>query len=315
MKTVDQLKDYFNNDLMPEILQVENKRKGIVLRIILLGVGLIVLLVLGYLGLDSNPSLNSWGWKTMFILTVGVLGFVAFNEIRNNRDFYNDFKTNVIEKIVKFIDPSFTYISHKYIQPTQLVESKLFAHLPKKYKGDDYAVGVLGRNTKVEFSEVVARHRHRLEEGSKGDWTITFKGLFFVAQVEKTFSGQTFVIPKDHGVETLMAGSGAPPTAVASGNSDFDNLFNIFSTNPAEAKTLISPEIQRHLIDFRANRTNDVRFSFIGTKINVAVFHEKDLFEPEVFKTLVDFGIIEEYYDDLYQAISVVESIDRSAKS
>lgn len=315
MKTVEQLKEYFNNDLMPEVLQVEQKRKMIVVRVILLGIGLLAVLVLGYLGLDSNPDLNSVGWKGLFLLVVGVLGFVAYREILNNRDFYNDFKTNVIEKIVKFIDPSFTYISHKYIQPTQLVESKLFSHLPKKYKGDDYAVGVLGRNTKVEFSEVVARHRHRLDDNSKGEWAVTFKGLFFVAQVERTFSGQTFVVASNHGVEALMAGSGAPPTQVASGNADFDNLFKIFSTNPGEAKTLISPEIQKHLIDFRAHRTNDVRFSFIGSKINVAVFHEKDLFEPEIFKTLVDFSIISEYYDDLYQAISVVESIDRSAKS
>ncbi len=314
MKTVDQLKDYFNNDLMPEVLQVEGKRKGIVLRVVLLGIGLVAILVLGTLVLSSNPDLNTWGWKILYLLTVGGLGFIVYREILNNRDFYNDFKTNVIEKIVKFIDPSFTYISHKYIQPTQLVESKLFNHLPKKYKGDDYATGVLGRNTKVEFSEVVARHRHRLDDNSKGDWTITFKGLFFVAHVEKTFSGQTFVIPAGHGVETLMAGSGAPPSQVPTGNGDFDNVFTVFSTNPAEAKTLVSPEVQKHLVQFRSHRNNDVRFSFIGSKINVAVFHEKDLFEPEIFKTLVDFSIIEEYYDDLYQAISVVESIDRSTK-
>jgi hypothetical protein len=306
MKTIDQLREFYNTELQNEILAVEGKRKGIVSKITLVGV-LLVATVIGsvYLIYSFNAPPSPLAWSICVVLVLGVLGFIAFNEIRNNKDFYNDFKFQVIERIVKFIDPSFTYISHKFILPSQLVESRLFAKVPKKYKGDDYVFGMLGGNTKIEFSEVVARQP--VPDSNK--FENTFKGLFFVAQVDRPFSGSTFVVPTGDTAETLMLGNNIQVQAMQTGNSQFDSFFTVYTSDAAEAKALLSDDVQRRLVDFRSSRTNPVRFSFVGSRINVAVWHEKDLFEPEVFKTLLDFGIIEEYYDDLYQAISVVEQI------
>ncbi len=315
MKTLDQLREFFNNDLRSEILQVEQKRRGIVLKVVLMVIIFLIVMVASLYQLIKMEA--SIGWIVFFLLVIPTLATVLFFEIIGNRDFYMDFKTRVIERIVKFIDPSFTYISHKFISPQQFVESKLFHDIPKKYKGDDYVVGVLGRNTKIEFSEVVARHKHKHvgpHNKNKGsDWQVTFKGLIFVAQVEMTFKGQTFVVPAGDSVDTLMHGSGALPVQVQIDDPGFNQYFTVYSTDAVEVKSMLTPDVIQRLVDFRSNRDNPVRFSFLGHKINVAVSHEKDLFEPEIFKTLLDFGIIQEYYDDLYQAISLMEQIDKGS--
>jgi hypothetical protein len=314
MKTLDQLREFFNTDLRQEILQVEAKRRAIVFKVFAMVIVFLVLMtVVVYYMIKIEASI---GWIVFVLFVLPVLAGVLFFEIIGNRDFYMDFKTRVIERIVKFIDPSFTYISHKYILPQQLAESKLFKYLPKKYKGDDYVVGVLGKSTKIEFSEVVARHKAKhMGPGGKqsSEWQITFKGLFFVAQVEKAFTGQTFVVAAGDSVDTLMHGSGALPTQVPIDDQGFNQYFTVYSTDHTEAKTMLTADVVQRLVDFRSNRENPVRFSFVGHRINVAVWHEKDLFEPEIFKTLLDFGIIQEYYDDLYQAISLMEQIDKGS--
>jgi hypothetical protein len=318
MKSIDQLRDFFNTDLKSDILSVEGKRKGIVFKVIAVVLFMTALLVLiVYTMLKAEMSI---GWIVMVVLVLPVLTGALYFDLVSNRDFYTDFKTRVIERILKFIDPSFTYISHKYIQPKQLVESKLFSHIPKKYKGDDYVQGVIGKNTKLEFSEVVARHKNVVPTGSTGksqsnsnsDWQLTFKGLFFVANVDRNFKGQTFVLPAGEGVESLMITQGHTPVPIEVGDQNFRNFFTVFTTDADEARRLISDVLQARLIEFRSHRTNPVRFSFVGSHINVAIWHEKDLFEPKIFSTLLNFGIIEEYYDDLYQAISVMEQIETS---
>lgn len=310
MKTIDQLRDFFANELKADLKAVESKRLGIVYRVIamvLIMTGLLVFLL--YFMIKNDWSI---GWIVFPVLVIPFLTGALFFDMISNRSFYNDFKTQVIERILKFIDPSFTYISHKYIQPSQLVDSKLFDHLPKKYKGDDYVSGIIGSGTKVEFSEVVARHKDISQASGKSgsEWRTTFKGLYFVAQTDRKFSGQTFVLPAGESTTTLWESSKMDLKQVDFPHAEFNNFFHVFSTDPAEAQALLKDSIRDRLVEFRSHRTNPVRLSFIGHKINVAISHEKDLFEPRIFKTLIDFKVMEEYYDDLFQAISVMESVE-----
>ncbi|MDX2063482.1 MAG: DUF3137 domain-containing protein [Bacteroidia bacterium] len=310
MKSIDQLREFFNNDLKSSLKAVEAKRLSIVYKVIAMVVVMAALLAtIVYYMVKADWSI---GWIFFVVLVLPVLTGALFYDMISNRDFYMDFKTEVIERILKFIDPSFTYISHKYIAPAQLVESRLFVHLPKKYKGDDYVSGIIGQNTKIEFSEVVARHKSVLQEANKqsSEWKLTFKGLYFVAQTDRSFAGHTFIIPAGESSDSLMQVHGHIPEKVDLGDDKFGTFFSVYSTNPAEARQLIKQPMIDRLVEFRSHRTNPVRISFVGNKINVAIWHEKDLFEPRIFKTLIDFSLIEEYYDDLYQAISVMEYVE-----
>jgi hypothetical protein len=312
MKTTEQLHEYFNNDLKQDITELESKRKSVVASAFIFA-GLIVVATVGLNYLLVKVDFNI-GWNILVSLIFLTGAVVVFLDRINNRDFYDDFKNRVIERIVKFVDPSFNYISHKYIQPAHLVESKLFSHTPRKYKGDDYVVGTLGGgSTKVEFSEVVAKHKSdALNNDGKtsGNWESTFKGLFFVAQIDTQFVGQTYLVTAGDEATTLLLGNAARPEAVSI-EPEFDRHFTVYSTSSAEARGLFSPAIVERLIHFRQKRHDNLRLSFIGQKMYAAFWHEEDLFEPKIYQSLFNFEIIRSYYDDLEQAISVVEEIER----
>ena len=60
---------------------------------------------------------------------------------------------------------------------------------------------------------------------------------------------------------------------------------------------------------------SDVIFlSFSNTKVFVAIPFIRNLFEPRVFRTLLDFGQIQEYLEDLQLAVGVVEDLNLNTR-
>ena len=54
--------------------------------------------------------------------------------------------------------------------------------------------------------------------------------------------------------------------------------------------------------------------SFVGSKVFVAVSFTRNLFEPKLFRTLLDFGLIQEYFEDLQLAIGIVEDLNLNTR-
>lgn len=317
MKTLDQLKDFYTNELRSELEAVEGKRRKVATTAILAVVG-IVLLTLALAGaIIALGVLYGIAWSVLVLLLGTAFAWMGFQQIVDNRDFYTDFKTRVIERIVKYIDPSFTYISHKYIQPAQLVQSHLFTHKPKKYKGDDYAAGVLGKDLRIEFSEVHARYLVPPAAGKKAGKKLEdlFKGLFVAAHMPQPFQGQTYLLPTGMGPGDVNPVGGAQLQKVDTNYGEFDNKFSLFTTHPQEAKSLLPVDVMDHLLEFRKHRTEPLKFAFVGSSAYAAFWHKKDLFEPKIFQSLLDFSIIAEYYEDLYQSISMLETLERGGLS
>ena len=48
--------------------------------------------------------------------------------------------------------------------------------------------------------------------------------------------------------------------------------------------------------------------------IYVALFSFKDFFEPKLFKTLLDFGVIREHYEDLAYAAGLVDEFNLNTR-
>ncbi|MFW5659084.1 MAG: hypothetical protein ACOCZ8_03785, partial [Bacteroidota bacterium] len=160
MKTTQELKDYFHNELADDVSKVERKRRLVVMQLIgvsiLIAAGIVTTVILH---LQFTEIIDA-GWLILGIMLSIILGGVMMYEVSRNRGFYYKFKNLIIDRIITCIDPSFVYKSHKFIPVNRFVESHLFQALPtKKYRGDDYVRGRIG-DTAVEFSELVAPYRN-----------------------------------------------------------------------------------------------------------------------------------------------------------
>ncbi|MBX3102565.1 MAG: DUF3137 domain-containing protein [Bacteroidetes bacterium] len=316
MKSLEELKNFFNTELTDDLKKVDAMRKKIVAKVVVLMVVIALLMVAALIGIttamsgDDGGGYQIWGWYALIVVVFPAIGFVMYYDVTGDKRFHIIFKTRVIEQIVRFINPHFTYISHKFIPPNLFVDSKLFTDLPNKYKGDDYVFGDLG-TTKIAFSEVHAKRKVKKGDGNKTEMRNIFDGIFFVAITNQKFSG-TIILPKHQAFEPEKLGfKPGEYSEVLHPDPDFNQYFKVYT---AEKDTIFNSfntyrEVFEDLVSYKKNHKDDIYVSFIGSNIYVAISHKKELFEPRLYSTLLDFKIIQEYYDVMYEPMIIFEKI------
>ena len=50
--------------------------------------------------------------------------------------------------------------------------------------------------------------------------------------------------------------------------------------------------------------------SFIDSRMYIAIPYTENLFEPQLFKTILDFAPVQKYFEDLQLAIGIVEDLN-----
>lgn len=68
------------------------------------------------------------------------------------------------------------------------------------------------------------------------------------------------------------------------------------------------------IVQFKRKTNTHVFIAFIGSKVVVAVPMSHEMFEPEMYNSLVYFKIIQEYYEDLSFAIDIINDLDLNTR-
>lgn len=306
MKTTKELKSYFDNELADDVGQVERKRKWLIFQLVLVGLFIIAGCAISIMVHLLNPEVIDVGWVILGFMLSFVGGGVMIYEISRNRSFYYKFKNLIIDRIISFIDDSMVYKSHKHIPVNRFVESHLFKFLPtKKYKGDDYVRGKVGDDVALEFSEIVAPYRDK----DTNKVNTLFKGLFFIAERQTPFPSATIVVPAGTDLTAAHWSKTMKVERINTGDTNFEKHFWLFSDSTQDTNKIMTQNLRDVLVQFVEKSDNGIRCSFIGHRIYVGITFDKDLFEPKLFKSLKDFSIIEEYYDVLYRALTIIDRI------
>lgn len=312
MKSIQDLYRFYKEELMPDVEVLEEARKAVANKLYTVGmvIGALVLLVLGIM-------VNAGGRSFLFPIVIGVLLFGgAYYWF--SREYKCDFKIKIIKRIVEFIDPGLHYEPHSCISQHKFTSSGIFRHRIDRYKGDDFVMGTLDK-TKLEFSELHAEYITRDSKGRTQHHTI-FKGLFFIADFNKHFKGATYVLPDV--AERMLGGLGTMFQKANKGRGElikledveFEKLFAVYGDDQIEARYILTHSLMERIVNFKKKTGKRISISFIGSNVNVAIPYSKDLFEPRIFRTLIDFEPIQEYYEDMALAISIVEDLNLNTR-
>ena len=95
---------------------------------------------------------------------------------------------------------------------------------------------------------------------------------------------------------------------------EFERLFVVYGTDQIEARYILSTSLMKRIVDFKKKTGKTIHLSFINNEIYVAVSYNKNLFEPKIFKTLLDFNVIREYYSDLQLALGIIEELNLNTR-
>ena len=315
MKNTSELTDFYYKTLYPTLQELEEDRKHLRHRIVVVGIifSLVVGLIAFFLSsfIVQSPDL-------LFFIGFGyfALGAIIYKFLI--KDYTAEFKQSVIKPLINAIDDKLSYNPNHHVTEHLFNRSDLFSS-PDRINGNDYVRGNID-GTKIEFSDIHAEKRHRNSKG-KENWSTLFKGLFIVAEFNKNFHGKTLILP-DTAQSTfgnlignwLQSKNFSRDELVKMDDNNFEKVFVVYSSDQIEARYILSHSLMKKLLDFKNKSEHPVYISFIGNHIHMAVYYNKDLFEPSVFRSLLEYKIAMEYVKTLHLALSIVDELKLNQK-
>jgi hypothetical protein len=172
------------------------------------------------------------------------------------------------------------------------------------FKGAPYIIRRIVKGQRI-------RYQHFEEEILKNEVSrkTVFKGIFFRADFQKNFKGKTVILPGvlDYKIQLLNKGRGE---VIKLEDPEFANLFMVYGNDQVEARYILSTSLMAKLVRFRKKARRNIYVSFVESRIYIAVEYAEDLFEPLLFKTMLSFAPIREYFEILQLMIGVVEELN-----
>ncbi len=318
-KSLDEFRSFYDTGLRPTIEGLEARRRSILKRFFII-LAVVILVVVGATLAASGSDADGVVPVVGLVLGVIVL-FLSWWLL--TRKFVDDFKQQVVGEIARFVDPSLTYSPKDYIRQDRFKASRIFLQGIDRYKGEDLVAGKIGA-TAIEFSEIHAEYKTTTTDSkgnSRTQWHTIFKGLFVIADFNKHFAGTTVVLPDV--AERTFGRLGKffqkmnltrKEKLVNLEDPDFEKAFVVYGSDQIEARYILSPAMMQRILEFSNRRKHTVCLSFTGSNVNLAVTTGKDMFEPRLFRSLLDFKRVQEYLDDLQFAIAVVDELDLNTR-
>ncbi len=293
MKTTENLQEKYETELKPNLESLEKQRKNLK-RYYIFVIGIVIALLVIFLGLKNFPVLSS-----LTLLSIpGILAivFLVYKIYTGQKQYRSEFKEKVVRKIVELINKNWDYEPNGHIAHGQYQTSSLFPKRVDRYQGDDLVTGVIEK-TDFRISELKTEYKTETTD-SKGNrkttWHTIFKGLFAHIDFNKNIKGETLVLPD---TAEKWFGSFGKKLQKMSGrgklikmeNVEFEKEFVVYGSDQIEARYVLTPKMMEAILSLTKQFGKNVYFSFTGSRVYFAMGFKKDLFEPRIFKTGVQF--------------------------
>jgi hypothetical protein len=317
MENKEKLYSFFQNELRPVLEKYEARRKDLIRKLLIWGgAGFAVTAILAAV-LFAKAQLPVP--FVLFILGVGVFLLFIFGGFAIKNVFRN-YKYEVVKPLVKFINPNLEYYPENGISKGQFRDSRIFNDRIDRYHSEDLISGTIGK-TAICFSEVHAEYKTETRNskgGTSTSWHTILKGVFFSADFNKDFNGATVVVPD---VAENLFGSflgnalqkmnfSRSEQLVKLENPEFEKIFAVYSTDQIESRYILTPALMERLIQVRNRHGKDFYASFVNSQVNIAYGCKRNLFEPKIMSEIVDYSLIEEYFNDLQDILALVEELN-----
>ncbi len=320
MKSEQELEGFYNSKLLPDLEALEVERKAIAKRF--------WMLLLLFFVLAGAGAAFAGLWE-MFEVAIGcgiaaVVMLVVMLIMHHSKKgkFVHKFKNVIVNDIVKFVGPELNYHPKDGINIGAYMQSTIYPRRPDRYVTEDLVTGMYG-DTHLAFSEVHSQYKtttvnHKGQ--TRTTWHTIFDGVFFIADFNKHFKGRTVVLPDT--MEKMFGRLGkffqkmnfSRPPLVKLEDPEFEKHFAVYGDDQVETRYILSTSLMQRIVDFRSKTSSGVALSFVGSHVYVAIPITKNLFEPNLFKTNINFNLIKEYYYYLWLAIGIVEDLNLNTR-
>lgn len=241
------------------------------------------------------------------MLVMCIIG-VYFSAKYSDR-YLDDFKEKVIGPIITYIYPSALYKPMGFVSKKEYKASGLFRRRFTHFDGDDYWESVYN-GLPFHCSEV----KSWVEDATAV--TYIFKGLFFCARINPSFSGGTYIWAKGHSqLPSSMADERyrlypiPHVQRVNTGHEAFSKKYVVYTSNVDEASLILSYHMMDHILLIREKLGREMVLSFVAGKCYIAVPFEENLLEPSK-KGLRDKEEVKNYFLTILLVFNIINRLE-----
>ena len=316
MKNLSELTDFYYKVLFRPLKKLEEDRKQLRDRIILVGV-FFTLFTLGIYSFVFSATNGNTDIMMFFAFGYFALGSIIYKMLI--KDYTKEFKEKIIAPLITEIDSNLDYLPSLHLSQKIFRDSKIFNSRIDRFGGNDFVRGKID-DVSIEFSDIHAEKRHKNSKG-KDNWSTIFQGLFIVAEFHKNFKGHTVILP-DIAQSTFgdliggwfQSNYKSRGELVKMDNPEFEKAFVVYASDQIEARYILSHTLMDKLLHFKKRSKHPIYISFIRESIHMAIEYNKDLFEPSIFHSLLDYKIAMEYVQTLHLCIGIIDELKLNQK-
>jgi hypothetical protein len=325
MKTAEEFDAFLRDEIAPRLRRIESERRAVQAR----RDAVAVPTAWKFAGALAGLGFSAWAKELSPLLLGAALPWVVeiARKLRVPDTATPLVRSQILEPAITFWDPSFRYAPHGSISRAEFEASRLFAGDSfNTFGGEDLVTGRHGA-TAFRFSELEVKHVERTKNGTRT--RVVFDGLFFVADFNKSFRGQTLVLPDT--AERALGSFGRAFQSLASGaaglqlveleSPEFERAFTVRSTDPLEARYLLSTSLMQRILAFHHNTGEKMRLGFLGGRVYVAISMPSDLFSTGSgipgfgsFAKPVSLDDVRRWGGELLFATSIVDELDLNTR-
>ncbi|MDR0814819.1 MAG: DUF3137 domain-containing protein [Bacteroidales bacterium] len=258
------------------------------------------------------------GTLTIVLPVVGLIVFYAFYVGTISANLHKRFQENIIKRYLAALLSDSEYEPERRHDIDVYNHSLLYTTSVDRYNGNNYVTGKLDK-TALSFSFLHTEYKtetHSSKSGTKTTWHTIFKGVFMQADSNKNFAGKTLVLPDT--AEKYLGGfgkwlqkttGGAVGKMVYLENVKFEKEFVVYSTDPVEARYLLTPKIQEQILAMKHFLKKDLRLSFVDNAIYIAISRE-NIFKLNVSLSFKKPETLRYYMRDLIELLTLIHLLD-----
>ena len=326
LKSQEEFENFLNTDLQPELLELEQGRKKGSKNYVLYF--LVIALIMGgwftlqYLmatqQLVLSPTLLIGGFIGFFGVFYIVFYFVkikgSVGTMGNTLN--HTFKTKIFNRIISFINPSFQYILHGHISNAELLETGIFENKHYEVSGNDQ---IIGKHNGVAFQlcDLTVERTKSFSNEKEGPDQVFF-GQVFIAQFNKSFNTELYLIPKKTG--GILKGNDSKDhlnynlgEKVILEDPEFIKMYDVYSNDQIEARYIMSTALMQRIKDLTLKTKGQFYISFKNNRISVANNSLKNNFETKLFKAN-DNKLMLNFYTELSNQLSIIDDLKLTLK-
>jgi hypothetical protein len=334
MKTEAEFEKFYQSRLQGDLYELENRRQSLTgkIRIVLLSEVVVFAGICIYFFLlrPENPDsfLGSGPARFFWIILALVFCIIifVFSAIWLSKKFRGDFKEKIIRPILGQIGNEIVYSPADKIGISDFRNSGIFKGNITNYAGRDLIESKIG-DVSYRFSWLnVASKKYvstyyNSKVGMTGSATRTetnrlFEGIFYVADFGSLFPTEAIVWSNvlekyKWGTTGNFLQDSIMGKRIILEDPVFEKGFAVYGSDEVAIRQMLTPGLRQWMADFRAKTDSLLFLSFKGSKMNIAAYMQKQLFEARIFRKVDDYNFILEYYRYLSLFTGILEEISK----